>query len=573
MNRVQDQPDSLTAQQRAELELLRQENAQLRQLNQTAFGYVRTKVNDLLTVIGTKTLDPDELDDRSLIEFDPIGIVAQSFQHVLDNLRDTNRKLQFANQEIETIFETIGAALLVLNPQRRVVAYNQKTREMLLERNVDIHGQDCREVVCRARSDHPGCLFEKVLASGHEQHLDEWNLGDRSYNVIARPMHDALGKISHVVLVYTDVTARRNAELALLEALAETQEANAKIHGILRSASDGILVTDAEEHIVLINRRAEELFGLCLTDSPDDKPTLGVLPHARLVELIRRAPRTGQELLVEDLSCNAEDDRDRIYQARVTAIRSADGNKRGCITLLHDVTEERQVDRMKSDFVSTAAHELRTPLATIVGYTDLLLTGGPDVMESLGEYLQLIQEKAERLADIVSDLLDISRIESGEILKIDARPCDLGTLCREVVDNFRRQTDKHQFVISLPPEPVVALADRYAMIQVLENVVSNAVKYSPQGGLVELAVCQNEACCKLTVSDRGIGMTTEQLQKIFEKFYRADATNTAIAGTGLGMTIVRHLIEAQNGEVEVASSYGQGTRVTIRLPLAAKTPG
>lgn len=551
----------------AELEQLRRENERLQQVNQRAYGYIRAKVDDLLGVIGTKSLDPDELDDHSLIDLDPIGIVSQSFQHVLNNLRETNTKLKFANQEVQTIFETIGAALLVLDPQRRVVAYNQKTRELLLERDIDIHGLDCGKVVCQSPSKHPGCLFEKVMVSGHEESLDEWNLGERSYNVIARPMYDSSGRISHVVLAYTDVTARRNAELALLEALAETQEANAKIHGILRSASDGMLVTDAEEHIVLINRRAEELFRLCLADSPD-RPTLDILPHADLVDLIRRASRSDQELFVDDLSFGGDLSQECTYQARVTAIRSADGSERGCITLLHDVTEQRQVDRMKNDFVSTAAHELRTPLATIVGYADLLLTGDRDVLSNLNEYLQLIQEKAERLADIVGDLLDISRIESGEILKIDARAHDITNLCREVVDNFRRQTDKHRFVLEFPAGPIVALVDRYAMIQILENVVSNAVKYSPLGGVIELAVREVESCCELMVSDQGIGMTIEQLQKIFDKFYRADATNTAIAGTGLGMTIVRHLVEAQNGQVEVESSYGRGTQVHIRLPLA-----
>ncbi|PLX81885.1 MAG: hypothetical protein C0614_06375 [Desulfuromonas sp.] len=554
----------------SELEQLRQENQALKQVNQAAFGYIRTKVDALLEVIGTKTLKPEELDDQSLIAFDPIGIVSQTFQHVLDNLRETNSKLHFAHQEIQAIFDTVGAALLVLDPQRRVIAFNQKTKALLLEGNQEIFGCDCREVVCMAGNDeNVPCIFEKVLATRREQHFQEWNSRDRCYQVIGRPMFDSSGEFTHVVLAYTDITARRNAEDALLQALNETQDANAKIHGILRSASDGMLVTDGVERIVLCNHRAEKMFGLHLSETADS-PNLEQIPCPELVGLIRQAEGSSRDLLTDDLKLIGSGEQERIYQARVTPLRAADGGYRGCITFLHDVTQQREVDRMKSDFVSTAAHELRTPLATIIGYSDLLLTGDPDVHKNLYDYLRLIQDKAERLADIVGDLLDISRIESGGVLELSLKPLRIDTLCQDVVENFKAQSSRHQFLAEFPADPPVeVVADRFAMTQVLENILSNAVKYSPDGGVIRLSACQEQGGCRLSVRDQGIGMRPDQLEKIYDKFYRADATNTAIPGTGLGMTIVRHLVEAQQGQVKIESLPNQGTTVHVCLPLAA----
>ena len=558
-------PDQLS-----ELEQLRQENEALKQVNQAAFGYIRAKVDALLEVIGTQTLKPEELDDQSLIAFDPIGIVSQTFQHVLDNLRETNRKLHFAHQEIQAIFDTVGAALLVLDPKRRVLAFNQKTKVLLLEGNLEIYGCDCREAVCKGGDDgNVPCIFEKVIATKREQHFQEWSFQNRSYQVIGRPVFDSSGEITHVVLAYTDITARRNAEEALLQSLTETQEANAKIYGILRSASDGMLVSDAEERIVLCNQRVEKMFGLNLTETAD-RPNLELIPCPKLVGLIRQAKGSSRDLITEDLKLIGSGDHERIYQARITPICTADGKHRGAITFLHDVTQQREIDRMKSDFVSTAAHELRTPLATIIGYSDLLLTGDPDIHKNLEEYLRLIQNKAERLADIVSDLLDISRIESGEVLQISVSPLRIVTLCQDIAEQFRTQSVRHRFEIEFPKDsPIEVIADRFALTQVLENVLSNAVKYSPNGGTIRLQVSPEETFCRLSVSDQGIGMTPDQLEKIYDKFFRADATNTAIPGTGLGMTIVRHLVEAQKGMVQVESLSGQGTTVHVCLPLAA----
>ncbi len=564
MSQPRQNHSAINLDEKCELELLREENARLQASNSELYGYIRHKVDDLLSIIGTKTLKPEDFDDLGLVEFDPLGIISNAFEHVLKNLRATNQKLHFAHDEIQTVFDTVGAAILVLNPQGCVVSYNQKTQDLLIGRDVDVTGKSCQEYICRNQTPDERCMFKKVSSKGREQHFNNWDFNGNSYNVVGRPMFDETGQLSHVVMSYSDVSARRNAETAMFLALTETQEVNAKLHGILNSVADSVLVTDATGQIVLMNRRAEELLGLCLADKRA-QPQIDLLPHQELVDFLRMAPAQSQDLLVKDFSFSGASGQEHIHQARATVINTTKTGFKGCITILHEVTQEREIDRMKSDFISTAAHELRTPLTTILGYADLLLMEEEWSPVEQRNYLELIQSKAERLGDIVGDLLDISRIESGEGLDLEAKPCDLVLFCKEVLQGFHLQAAAHEFVIDIV-SPTMILADRFAFLQILENVISNAVKYSPQGGIIKLSAVEKDGLCQLSVADQGLGMTSDQMERAFDKFYRADATNTAISGTGLGLTIVNLLVEAQHGLVHIASVPGQGTTVTLTFP-------
>ncbi len=418
----------------AELEQLRAENQRLQELNHKAFDYIRAKVNDLLDVVGTRTLRPEELDEQSLLTFDPIGIVADTFRHVLENLRDTNRQLQVAHNEIRAIFDTVGSALLVVDPQRRVVSFNQQASRLLLDQNGDVTGQCCNLILCGEEPAPEQCVFLQAMQSRREASIQGRRLRDRFFDVIAGPIFDNDGQITHVVMAY------------------------------------------------------------------------------------------------------------------------------------HDVTEARRLEQMKSEFVSTAAHELRTPLATIIGYADLILSNPEQTRDKLHEYLTLIMGRAEHLAHIVNDLLDVSRIESGAGLKLIFEPCRLDLLCREAALLQEEICGQHLIELDCPEEGSVIEGDRFALMQVIENLLSNAIKYSPQGGTIRVCLVPGQDCCELTVADRGIGMTAKQVEHIFDKFYRANISNAAIPGTGLGMTIVKYLVEAHRGQIAIDSAPGIGTTMRIRFP-------
>lgn len=547
-----------------ELAALRAENARLRQLNDEAFAYVRAKVDDLLGTLGTRHLRPEELDDRSLLAFDPIGIVTDSFGYVLDHLRQTNRRLQEAHAEIQAIFDTVGAALLVLDPQRRIEAFNQKAAHLLVEHPGNLLGSDCRAAVCGGVASEAQCVFSRVLATAREAAMPGWRLGGRTFDVIARPLLDEQGRVSRVVIAYHDVSAHRGTEAALRRSLADVRETQSKIRGILRAAADGLLLTDGRGRVVLINHRAEQLFGLAQAPA-EELPSYRVIGHPGLIDLLAGARHHRGELLVADLHMPGAEG--HVVEARVTIIRGRRGAFRGCITSLHDVSAQRQVERMKSDFVATAAHELRTPLATIVGYADLLINSPEQTRARLGEFLGIIQDRAEHLAHIVSDLLDISRIEAGEGVKLIFQPCRLDALCAEVAAALAADSGRPPILLDFPDGGMTVSGDRHALIQVIENLLGNAVKYSLPGGSIRLSGRVAEPVCELAVADCGIGMTPEQVARIFEKFYRANTASPSVPGTGLGMTIVKYLVEAHHGEVTVESEPGAGTTVRVRLPL------
>ncbi len=418
----------------AEVERLRAENRDLKAINQQAFDYIRGKTNDLLEVIGTRTLRPEELDDQSLIAFDPIGIVATTFQHILENVHRTNRQLLEAHGEIQAIFDTVGSALLVVDPQRRIVSFNNQAKQLLIGHEGNFTGELCSQVLCQADPVAEQCVFLQVMKSGREATIRGRQLHERFFDVVAGPIFDEQKQITHVVMAY------------------------------------------------------------------------------------------------------------------------------------HEVTEALRIERMKSEFVSTAAHELRTPLATIMGYADLLINSPELIKDKTRDYLELIMGRAEHLSHIVSDLLDISRIEAGEGLKLVFEPCRLDALCHEVALAHEDLSDLHPIEFDLPNDCAVIEGDRFALAQIIENLVSNAIKYSPQGGAIRIALRDQGDECELAVTDHGIGMSTEQIQQIFEKFYRANSSNASIPGTGLGMTIVKYLVDAHQGRILIDSAVDAGTTVRICFP-------
>lgn len=231
----------------------------------------------------------------------------------------------------------------------------------------------------------------------------------------------------------------------------------------------------------------------------------------------------------------------------------------------------RDSDKMKTQFISTAAHELRTPLSSVLGYSELLLypetIGGIDTNQQR-EFLGEIYGKAEALCKIVDDLLDVSRVESGNPIPLEKKQCDPGEIIRKEVEHFRVHTSKHQFELTLPENREATIwVDQSKLVQILENLISNAVKFSPAGGLIRISGAVTDTGYRLVVADQGVGMTPEQVERMFDKFYRADHKNTAIEGLGLGMHIIHHIIKAHEGEIRVASKPGKGTVVTVDLPF------
>lgn len=326
------------------------------------------------------------------------------------------------------------------------------------------------------------------------------------------------------------------------------------------------------------NRAFEEFFGL--EHEQIIGHTLAELLDPEVAEPYRQADLEllaggGRQVFESRLDQPGPEIRDVLFHKAV--LSREDGSADGIVGILLDITERkraeetlRRFDRTKSEFISTAAHELRTPLTSIQGYTELLLQPHAGFSEAKKhEFASEIYEASQGLGKIIDDLLDISRIETGRPLPMTFAEIDPRELLRRSIDHFRLSYQQVNFelVDRLPPE-VLVRCDRLRLRQVMVNLLSNAAKYSPAGSTVTILTELQSKELLIRVDDVGIGMNSEQLSQIFDKFYRADTSDTAAAGLGLGMSIVKHIIDAHQGQIRVESEPGQGTRVAIHLPLA-----
>jgi PAS domain S-box-containing protein len=230
----------------------------------------------------------------------------------------------------------------------------------------------------------------------------------------------------------------------------------------------------------------------------------------------------------------------------------------------------REYDRVKDEFISIAAHELRTPLTAIMGFAEMLNdpdTRGIFSRETTEELLSEIYANSERLSLIIDDLLDLSKISNGYTLSLDVQEHDIRSIIRKVVDRLTRNIRNHAIDVLVDPAvPETVGCDRTRIVQVLENLLSNAVKYSPQGGVIRLEAVMDGGWLRVSVTDQGIGMDEVQMSRAFDKFYRANPAETAVGGLGLGLSIVREIIEAHGGSVAIDSGVGLGTTATFSLP-------
>jgi len=358
---------------------------------------------------------------------------------------------------------------------------------------------------------------------------------------------------------------QKQAKNALRRTLAKAEEERDRIDAILRSLADPLVLVDPGGRILQVNAVAESLFSSAVAG----RNLVEVIDDARFRDLMDNTLKGDGEEGVVDLELyHPEYATPRIFQARLFPVARQGREQAGAVAVLQDVTRQREMDRIKSDFISTAAHELRTPLTVILGFCELLTSGRDFSEEERQGFLQTIISRTEWLSRLVNELLDLSRLERGRRIPLQTTECTVDELLLPLVEQYRALYPRHDFPLFLPTPSPRLKVDGGKISQVLDNLLSNAVKYSPEGGPVEVrGEIDGENCC-LTVIDHGIGMSPQQLARIFETFYRADFSNTAVGGLGLGMAIVRGIVEAHGGQIRVESVPGKGTKVMVSLPVA-----
>jgi PAS domain S-box-containing protein len=411
----------------------------------------------------------------------------------------------------------------------------------------------------RELKEHLSLLSRVAPSATHEYRLRSMTGEHRWMEWTHQANFDKKGHLVEIQSVGRDISE-------LKRALRDSEEAKDRIDAILRSVSEGLIVTDVKNHILLMNRGAEILLAVKSVDAKG-MPIQHIVEDSSIVHSLQRVLSGEVVGMSYDLLIPSLDNTQRILRARSSVIRDKSGTDTGVVTIIFDVTEERTVDRMKTEFVSTAAHQLRTPLTSIQGFSDLLLERNLPTDDQI-KFVRYISEEAENLAGIVDDLLDIARIEAHEGFALKLDTCNASEIINELVQSLSSQQRQHEFQTIISEDCPSILADKSKLRQILENILSNAVKYSPNGGLIRIKVEPTIGACRFSIKDQGMGMKTETLDRMFDKFYRADASDTSIPGTGLGMTIVKYMVEAHGGEVNVQSEYGEGTCVTFTIPAS-----
>ena len=368
-----------------------------------------------------------------------------------------------------------------------------------------------------------------------------------------------------------------NAMAAELHKRMQTITANHnKVLAILSSMDEGLVAIDREDRVVHINSVAGELLGLVpaesvgqliweLTRDGGDGDISRALAHAR---------DTGETTRVEVRVRSGTAPEERVLQLNASPLTDAQGERSGAVVVVNDLTELRRLEGIRQDFVANVSHELKTPLAAIRAMIEMLVDAPDLSAEKQLDFHQRVLRQTDRLATLVQDLLTLARLEA-QPPPPSAEAVDLRDSVALARARFLPQAEKRglRLETSLPTEPVPIAADEEDLRQILDNLLDNAIKYTPEGGTVEVLVSlsENGRGARLEVVDTGAGIEPRHLERIFERFYRVDkARSRELGGTGLGLAIVKHLALSLHGSVGVESAPGQGTRFSVELPLAPR---
>jgi two-component system NtrC family sensor kinase len=335
---------------------------------------------------------------------------------------------------------------------------------------------------------------------------------------------------------------------------ARTKVERYKLEAILRQTEDLVLVLDPDDKVLLVNEAARSTFQIEHNATGD--PLASLVEHSDLLALFE-APEEGDAIRRAEIELPDG----RVFNAHMTPIPGV-----GRAAVMQDITHLKELDRIKSEFVSVVSHDLRSPLTAILGYVELLSRAGP-VTEMQAQFIQRVQRSVYNITSLIEDLLDLGRIEAG--FDHTMQPYHLSTLIRDVVEGLRPTAEARDQVIRLELAPHLPpnRGNPLRLRQVVHNLIDNAIKYTPRGGDVTIEANQEKEQIVLRIRDSGIGIAAADQPYIFDKFYRSEAVVDSHTGTGLGLSIVKSVVERHQGRIWVESQPGNGATFTVVLPM------
>lgn len=466
----------------------------------------------------------------------------------------------------QAVLESMVDGLLVVDRDCRIVLTNHTSREMLdvrpsagepledvLKRRVAEWKPLCRDVTNRIL-DIPGTppvsfTLDLNIISGEGK--------GRVMNARVSPIMSQWDKVIGAVVVLEDITD-------VMRLAHELSEEKSKLEAVLENVAVGVLAINEAGELMIANSSVFNMLAIArpwwwLGSTLED-----AIPAPGVVRLVRRAMEQDKPIINEMVTLPSG----RRIEVSCAAIEEPASTSGGIVAVLHDVTGLHEVEQAKSDFVSMVSHELRTPLTSIKAYVDTLQRQDVEFdAETRASFVSVIARETERMTRLINDILDLSRIEAG---RLDLKPTfvDLPELLRKVESRIEQQAEGRRLIFEAPATMEPVLAEQAKLEQVMLNILGNALKYSPEGGDIEISVRRLKEKAMVSVKDHGIGIPEEQLPFIFEKYHRGGKSEGGgIRGAGLGLFVTKSIIEAHGGRIWAESTEGEGTSMIFTIPL------
>jgi PAS domain S-box-containing protein len=404
--------------------------------------------------------------------------------------------------------------------------------------------------------------YSERLVSKLEQKIVEVNVANAELRQAIEVLSDEVEvKKTLIEKLTSDIAERESAE-------ADLRSARDTLEAVIEASPMAVVALDTSYHVTLWNPAAVRMLGWSAEEAVGQYyPPGSGTASAAFEELYVPIMRGETDSMTVEVERPTRDGRTLQLHSAVAALHDEEGNVRGMVSVVQDVTEQRQIDAVKSDFVSMISHELRTPLTSIIGYSDLLeqvdVQAKPDLVRQL---LAKVRDRGDRMRRLIDDLLTVSQIQSAP-LRLELVPVDIDDFIADVMTKAE-MPERHRLLVESAAGLPRLFVDRERMGRVFMHLISNAVKYSPDGGEVRIRTSQGDGFVRIAFSDPGIGIEPTDLPHVFDRFTQADMSDTrAFGGVGLGLYLAKQVIDAHRGRIEVESRPGEGSTFTVVLPV------
>ncbi|MCL5105083.1 MAG: ATP-binding protein [Armatimonadetes bacterium] len=453
---------------------------------------------------------------------------------------------------------TQGVSGEVFRDQKPVILYDAVNDPRTIKENVGLLGMTngvAVPLIIEKRDEDTNRVLERKVIGVM------WVFNKRYGSVFIQEDVNILSRLAH----------NAAAVLASAQMYREVVKEKEELEHVIESVYAGIIMVHNSGRVMQMNPSARDMLGIDQNEkvSGDYLSIIQAEPVQNvLTKALEEVTDVQEEIQLPDLKSD-EEGAVRYYQVQTASVKGEDLGNIGVVTIFNDITDIRSIERMKTAFVSTVSHELRTPLTSIKGFISTLLqdTEGFYDKDTVHEFYTIIDQECDRLTRLISDLLNVSRIEAGRALDLNPAPVNISTIVEKVVAAQKSYTNKHEFSVDMDPEIPTIVGDQDKIDQILTNLTNNAVKYSPNGGTITVSGKKLDGVVRMTVADQGMGIPPDHLAKVFDRFHRIDNRDTRkVGGTGIGLYLVKHLVEAHGGKIWVESEVGEGSKFIFELP-------